>query len=130
VRQSGAPLTWGDVIYNGGDLHLESNNIHHTFDTTQFNTVSAQQLSWNVRTFPAQFSNLRADGPDNVDFSLIKNAQIYERLRLQIRGEFFNVLNHVLFSAPNTSPTSSAFGTITGQANVPRGVQLGLKLLW
>lgn len=130
VRQSGAPLTWGDYIYYGGGLNLESNNIHHTFDTTPFNTISAQQLSWNVRTFPNQFSNLRADGPDNVDFSVIKNTRILEKLSLQMRGEFFNVLNHVLFNAPNTSPTSSAFGTISGQANVPRGVQLGLKMIW
>jgi len=36
----------------------------------------------------------------------------------------------VQFSAPNTSVTSTSFGVISGQANAPRQLQFGLKLLW
>ena len=42
----------------------------------------------------------------------------------------FNALNHVQFGPPSTSPTSSSFGIITGQYNLPRNVQMALKLLW
>ena len=65
--QSGALLSWGNIIYNGGSLDLNSRQVNGpAFDITQFNTVSAQQLASNVRTFQTYFNNLRAD-PVNVD---------------------------------------------------------------
>ena len=48
----------------------------------------------------------------------------------QFRVEALNAFNRVQFSAPNTSVTSSSFGVISGQANAPRQLQFGLKLLW
>jgi hypothetical protein len=48
----------------------------------------------------------------------------------QFRIEALNAFNRVQFSAPNTSVTSSSFGVITGQANAPRQLQFGVKLLW
>jgi hypothetical protein len=40
------------------------------------------------------------------------------------------VLNHPVFLAPDLSPTSTGFGTITGQNNLPRTIQMALKLTW
>jgi hypothetical protein len=60
--------------------------------------------------------------------SVIKGNKITERLQAQLRADFFNALNHPNFNGPNLSPTSSAFGTITSQANLPRTIQLGLRL--
>ena len=37
---------------------------------------------------------------------------------------------HVQFGPPNTAPVNSSFGRITGQYNLPRTVQLALRLLW
>ena len=51
-------------------------------------------------------------------------------IRAQFRIEALNAFNRVQFSAPNTNVTSSSFGVITGQANAPRQMQFGLKLLW
>ena len=130
VRQVGSPISFGNVIYYGGDVQVDARNIYHAIDTTRFNTKSAEQLSWNVRTFPSLFSTLRGDGPNNVDLSIIKNTRIKEQVKLQIRLESFNVMNHPLFGNPNVSPTSSAFGTITSQSNQPRTVQLGMKMIW
>ncbi len=48
----------------------------------------------------------------------------------QFRVEALNAFNRVQFSAPNTSVTSSSFGVITGQANAPRQLQFGVKMLW
>jgi hypothetical protein len=130
TKQSGAVLSWGNVIYLGGPVDVNPTNIYHAFNTSVFDTKSADQLTDNIRTFPATFDNQRADGVDNLDASMIKNATLHERLRLQFRAEFFNTLNHPQFSAPSLSPTSSAFGTITGQANNTRETQFGLRLLW
>ncbi|MDQ6705887.1 MAG: TonB-dependent receptor, partial [Acidobacteriota bacterium] len=129
--QSGAPLSWGNVIYYGGPLNYNAHNVDRAFDTTRFNTNSKEQLDWNIRTFPSRFNNLRADKSNNLDASLIKNTPITERINLQFRVEFFNALNHPEFNAPNLGASSSDFGRITSQANdIGRVGQLGLRLVW
>lgn len=132
--QSGGPLgDWGNVIYLGGDLKLDGHNVDGAFDTTRFNTNSAQQLAQNIRTFPNRFGNLRSDRFTNVNASIVKDIGITERIKLQFRCEFFNLMNHPIFNSPELNPTSSNFGKITGQANEGTGTritQLGLRLVW
>lgn len=129
--QSGSVLSWGNVIYNGGGLDLHPHQVDGgAFDKTRFNTNSQQQLANNIRTFPSQFSNLRADRLNNMEVSIIKQIPLREPLRLQYRCEFFNLMNHPVFAAPNLSPTSSAFGTITDVVNAPRTIQMALRLVW
>ncbi|MGH9662569.1 MAG: hypothetical protein ACRD96_28730, partial [Bryobacteraceae bacterium] len=82
------------------------------------------------RTLSSRFSNIRRGGINNWDISVIKNVQISEKTRVQFRGEFLNAFNHALFSNPNTSPVSTAFGTITAENGYPRRIQLGLKLVF
>jgi hypothetical protein len=73
---------------------------------------------------------LRAHGIRNFDLSFFKNFQLPRRVTAQFRIEALNAFNRVQFSAPNTSVTSASFGVITGQANAPRQLQFGLKMLW
>jgi hypothetical protein len=47
-------------------------------------------------------------GSATLDVSILKNTALTERLKLQLRGEFFNVLNHANFRTPNTIVFSSA----------------------
>jgi hypothetical protein len=128
--QVGAPLSWGNVLYLGGPLNNQPRNVGGVFDVTRFDRDSTHQLASNYRTFADRFSNLRQDGVNNVDFSALKNFRIVERISLQLRCEFFNLFNHPLFNAPNLTPTSSSFGLLTSQSNLPRRTQLGLKLVW
>ena len=130
VVQPGPPLNWGNVIYLGGDLNLDPRRIDGAFDTTRFNTNSQQQLDWNIRSFPTRFTGLRQDGVYNADFSMLKNTAITEKVRLQYRCEFFNAFNHPTFDPPNLTPTNSNFGKITNQPNLPRIIQMGLRLSW
>jgi len=131
-RQSGPPLGFGNIIFNGNpdDIQLPkgARSVDRWFNIDAgFNRSSAQQLANNIRTFPLRFGGLRSDGQARWDFSVIKNFQITERARMQFRAETFNAWNHPNLSAPNTSPTSTAFGMITGQ-DQPRSWQFALKL--
>lgn len=73
---------------------------------------------------------IRNDGIFNWDLSVFKNFRLTEMFSMQFRAEALNAFNTPRFSSPNTSVTSSSFGTITSQANAPRQVQLGLKILF
>jgi outer membrane receptor protein involved in Fe transport len=127
----GAPLSWGNVIYLGGSLDYNARNVSNAFNTAAFNTVSSQQLLYNIRTFPLTFSNLRADSLNNLDASLAKDVDLWkERLKMELRFEAFNATNRCQFSGPNLTPTSLTFGTITSQANSPRSFQSGIRLMW
>ncbi len=134
TNQIGAPLTFGNnLIYFGGPLH---NNPHPSnldapiFDITRFDTKSADQLGSNIHTFGTRYGSLRQDGADNVDLSLIKNTPINDRVNFQLRFEAFNAFNRPEFDAPNLSATSSAFGKITTQPNLPRSIQMAARLVW
>ena len=124
------PIGWGDVIYTGGNLNLDPNNVDHAFDTTHFIRETALQTGSHIRTFPTRFGSLRQSNSNNVDASVIKNTRIRERVSLQYRVEFFNAFNHPVFNAPNLTPTSTAFGTISSVYNLERHIQMALRMTW
>ena len=64
----------------------------------------------------------------SLDSSVIKNIRINERMRLQLRGELYNVLNHTAFSVGQfLSVNSTSFSQITGLAINPRIVQFAAR---
>jgi len=125
---SGAPVAWGNMLYYGGDLQYDARNVNHAFDTTRFNTVSAQQLSQNYRYFPSQFNNIRVDTTNNLNLTVLKDFVLREKIKLQFRADSFNLCNHALFAAPSVTPTSTAFGVISSTTNTPRIIQFALRL--
>jgi hypothetical protein len=138
LLQSGAPIAFGNLIYAGGDLKLDPRNTtSKAFDTTQFDTVSTDQPSLsvnsvttqtNIRTLHSTFSKYRADKSNRVDLSLARQIKFRELFNTEIRVEAFNAFNHPQFSAPSMTATSSAFGTITAQANLSRVMQLSAHI--
>lgn len=62
----------------------------------------------------------------NWDMAFLKNFPFRERFRFQLRGEFFNIFNHVNLNDPSNSLTSPTFGAVRGAAD-PRISQLALK---
>ncbi len=80
---------------------------------------------------------LEGPGLVDVDLSLVKRIPIRERLNLQFRAEFFNILNHTNFNSPNpivftaaTGGPSPTAGLITATTTTSRQIQFGLKLQW
>ena len=53
---------------------------------------------------------------------------ITDRVKLQLRTEFFNLPNHPQFDLPNASLGTAVAGTISGTVGTPRDIQFGLRL--
>jgi hypothetical protein len=133
--QSGPALGFGNSIFTGklSDIPLpkDQQTIDRWFNVNAgFERNSSRQLGSNIRTLSSRFSGIRGDGMNNWDISVIKNTDIKESVKLQFRAEFINTFNHTQFGAPNTTPSSTAFGTVTTDTQWPRAIQLGLKLLY
>jgi hypothetical protein len=130
TKQSGPPLGFGDAILtcplNQIPLSGSQRTVNEWFNTSCFNRTSSQQLSDNLITLSSAFSGIRGDG----EFSVLKNTRLAEGWNLQIRGEAYNGLNTPQFSPPTTSPTSSAFGTVTTQFSTGRTIQLAAKIVF
>jgi len=134
--QSGQTLGFGNAIFNGdlGDIPLpvSQRRAERWFNTEAgFDRDTRRQLANNIRTFPSRFSGVRSDGINNFDFSLFKHFRIREGLKAQFRMEAFNALNHVQFANPNTTPTSTTFGSLTGEkGHGQRQITFAVKLMF
>src|ERR1043166_6514068 len=75
-------------------------------------------------------------GFSNVDFALIKNTRITERLRWQIRADAFDLLNKANFGQPGRTVGTASFGLISdtrfppGDSGSSRQLQLATKLVF
>jgi hypothetical protein len=156
--QQGSPLTFGDLLPTGQAINYnarqateyggQSGTTIPSFNINAFNnnisststTIPQQGLGGNnafnfqpvnhIRTFQSQFANLRNDALNDWDASILKNFNITSGSYFQLRLEGFNVNNRPVFSGPNLSPTSGAFGQITGTQNSNRVVQIGARVVF
>ncbi len=114
---------------------------------TRANVVSGQSLYASTRTrynylnpnafsIPAQFTFGNSSrncvfGPGYLvpDIGIHRSIAIHEGIKMEIRGDAFNFLNHAGLSNPATNLSSpSTFGKITSVAVSARVIQLGAKL--
>jgi hypothetical protein len=125
LLQSGPPLGWGNVVYLGGPLNLNTRETNKpAFDINQFDRVSGDQPTGNIRTFHTTDGRWRGDKTNNLDASLARQVSYHDRITGELRIEAFNLFNHPVFSNPNLTPTSSSFGLITSQAGESRTMQV------
>jgi hypothetical protein len=107
--------------------------------------VLENQVQWFnpkafLTPFAGTFGNLgrgvyRGPGLAEVDLSAFKNTALSERVNLQFRAEFFNLLNRTNLGTPNATAFSGAFanpsaGLITTLATTPRQIQFGLRMIF
>ena len=89
------------------------------------------RLANNLRYFPSRVPGLRLPGLNNLwDISIVKQIHASERVRAQFHVEFLNAFNRVVYATPITDPTSADFGKVTSQNNLPRDIQLAMKLIF
>jgi hypothetical protein len=141
VWQNGTPLAMSASnvanIFNPGERpnttgaigaltgRVES-RLNKYFDTSVFSQPAPFTFGNVSRTLPG----IRNPNSRNLDLSLFKHLALGERLTMEFRAEAFNAFNTPVFAGPNTNVSSSSFGVISSQANAPRQMQLGLKLLF
>ena len=97
-------------------------------DEDEEDAAFAQPANFTSGNLARTYTGVRQDKTRNLDMSLFKNFDLTERFRLAFRAEAFNLMNTPVFSAPGTTINGANFGIITGQSNLPRNIQLGLKL--
>jgi len=111
-------------------------SIHQFFNTGCFLTSGPNGTQ--VPIVPAESTlygtvapnAIQGPGTDNLDIGLIKNANLWkEKLKFQLRGEFFNVLNHPSFNGIDATVTDSTFGVVNSAVSA-RQIQIALKLLF
>jgi hypothetical protein len=81
------------------------------------------------------YSGIRVANKNQFDAGLSKNFPIYERSSLQLRLEGFNVLNHPEWqNGYDSNPQDNTFGETErgpwGQSNLPRELQISVKVKW
>jgi hypothetical protein len=134
--RSGLPFTvsQGNALNTGespvrpdrlGDGQLSNPTVNKWFDPDAFRIVTCAQpgsattdAGRALNQYLTQFchygsagqSILEGPGYKTMDFSLLKNIRLGEKLKLQFRAEMFNVFNTPQFATPNAT-----LGTATGQ---------------
>ena len=110
---------------SGGSISQSTANlINHYFAGYTFSNPPANAPFGNLGR-----NILRSPGLENWDLAANKRFNITERIGLQFRSEFFNVINHTNFGMPNPVLTNAAFGTI--RTTYPaRQIQFALKLMF
>jgi hypothetical protein len=113
---NGSPASIGGVTRNGSSVTYFSAAEKAMFSPAGLGDLGAGR---NIFTGPGFFQT---------DFAIHRIFAFRERVRLEIRGEAFNVFNNVNFALPNATLTSASFGVISSTLAPPRVLQLAAKL--
>jgi hypothetical protein len=138
--QSGFPFTisvFGDTA-NAGTL-LGENPIRANYTGQPiFDANSRTADRWfNPAAFatPAAFTfgnvgrnTVYGPGRQTLDLALQREFSMTETVKLQVRAEAFNALNHTNLGTPNRFVNTPQFGTITEAATPGREIQLGVRV--
>jgi hypothetical protein len=126
---SGIPVAGTDVVSYCPNLLVADQTHDQWFNNNK--SCYKTRASYTLRTVPDRYAWLRQMDNTTVNLAAAKNFQMTDRLRFNLRGEAFNLLNHPLYGAPDTTYADARFGMLpVGQQNFPRLVQISAKLLW
>lgn len=97
-----------------------------------FNTAAfSQPADFTFGNVGSRVGWLRSPGMNNINFTLTKQFNISERFKASLRASSFNLMNHPVFAAPNTTfGALGQFGRISAQANISRQTELVLRVMF
>jgi outer membrane receptor protein involved in Fe transport len=115
IAQPGSPIGGQRADYVGGSFYANNPNEPLLWlSRAAFAAVPTVQLTGApVRGGTLGRNVVRLPGFWNLDLALSKNLALTERLRLQLRADMFNALNHTTFDQVQTTLTAANFGRLT-----------------
>lgn len=125
---SGPYLRFGGALVDG-DPGVAEPTSGRWFDTSKFK----QLPPFTRRANPLQYDSVKGPRYVNLDATLSKEFPIAgERLKFELRGEAYNLLNAFTGANPDTGVTSVNFGKITTQrAGIfGRQIQFSGRFIW
>jgi hypothetical protein len=138
--QTGFPLTisvFGDTA-NAGTVVGENPIRANRTGGNIFGSGTRNATTWfNPKAFAAPpayaYGNVSRNsvyGPSlqTLDVGIVREFSMAEKARLEMRGEFFNALNHTNLGTPNRFVNTANFGSITEVATPGREVQVSARI--
>jgi hypothetical protein len=144
------PTVGANDLNTGGDGtpirpdRLRDGRLDNPTRDLWYDPSAFQRVNCNIASRPdlCHYGNsgrniMTSPGQRNLDFSLFKNFNITERIKLQVRGETFNALNTPYFGQPNNlgfvslqsiTPDAPRVGEIRSLRSAMRVMQFGLKV--
>ena len=99
----------------------DQRTVGRWFDTAAFTNPAPLTFGNSPR------SGLRGAPVVTTDATLEKSFSLTERWRVEVRGEFYNLLNHAIFNVPGFTLGAADFGVVSS-ARSPRTAQLAARL--
>ena len=142
-HQSGTPVGVGAgnvmPIFGGGNRPNLVPGTDPQLSRSGFDPAKNKLFNINAFSQPADYTfgnaprvngNLRNFSFFNENVNVSKFFRFTETVNLQLRVEFFNVFNRVIFGGADSrfAPNNLNFGVVGGQGNTPRQGQMALKL--
>ena len=137
------PLVGSNQSQNGDSRAPDRASVNPNFNGSPITGMQTQWFNPSAFVLPlaGTFGNAGRDileGPGllSLDASMFKTFRLTERLNLQFRAEFFNLINHSNFGLPiistftSSGGVSPSAGLINYTATSSRQLQFGLKLNW
>jgi len=138
--QTGFPLTisvFGDTA-NAGTVVSENPIRANLTGKPVFGPGTKNSTTWfNPAAFatPPAYTygnvgrnSVYGPGLQTMDLAIDREFAVAEKVRFEMRGEFFNALNHTNLGTPNRFVNTANFGSITEVATPGREVQVSARL--
>jgi len=117
--------------FTGSQFVPDQNNPAFAANNRYFSTAGFSNPAFGAFGNSGPYvAGLNTFGTASENVALYKDFKIKERMKLQLRGEFFNVFNRHYFDNPNTSLGSQYFGDVMTVGGSPRVGQLGVRFEW
>jgi len=104
-------------------LPSSQRSVTRWFDTTAFENPAPFTFGNSPR------SGLRGAPVITTDATMERNFVVKEGVKLNVRGEFYNLFNHAIFNTPGFTLGSADFGVVSS-ARAPRTVQLAARIVF